>query len=272
MYEAILVLLDGSSAAEIVLPYVEGIGANLGSEITLASVSDAHTTDVDHLYRSYLERVREEVQRKVRDYGGGQAKVFWKILLGKPADEILSYADETNSSLIVMASRGSSGQGPWLLGNIAAKVLMATTKPVLLVRAPASDAALQEKRLVKRVLLPLDGSEVGETAIPCTAELARALGAELVLLQAVQPVVIVESSEVDVSYPQPVADESRMASVMAYLDGVGKTLKEKGTKTSRVVLIGTPADQILDYTVANAIDLIAMSTHGQNRHRAVGFW
>jgi nucleotide-binding universal stress UspA family protein len=107
MYEVILVPLDGSTAAEIVLPYVAELGAKFGSEITLTSVSETHAIDLNHLYGSYLERIKKDLEAQIREYGGEEAKVFNKILLGKPADEILRYADETNSSLVVMASRGS---------------------------------------------------------------------------------------------------------------------------------------------------------------------
>ena len=172
MYERILVPLDGSSAAEIALPYAEEIAAKLGAEIILASVSELAAVETDHLYRSYLERIAEQVQRQIKDWGAKkEAKVKSEVLLGTPASEILRYADESNVSLITMASRGRSSPGPWLLGNIAAKVLRAIGKPVLLIRVPADKAALQQRSLVRRILVPLDGSKLGEEAIPY-AELA----------------------------------------------------------------------------------------------------
>ena len=269
MYERILVPLDGSRIGEIVLPYVAEISAKLGSEINLASVTEAHAVDVNHLYRSYLEQIKVEVQRKVNDYGREEAKVFWKILLGKPADEILQYTDEVKADLIVMASRGSSGEGPWLLGNIAAKVLRATTQSVLLVRAPASEAAVQEKRVVKKILLPLDGSKVSETAIPYTTELALALDTELVLFQVVQPYATIGSPEVEVPYSQPIVDENRRISAEKYLNNVRDNLKQKGLRTSSVVALGSAAEQIIDYAEAHDIDVIAMSSHGG---RGIGRW
>ena len=106
MYERILVPLDGSSAAEIVLPYAMEIATKLGAEIILVSVSEFTTAEVDHLYRSYLEPLRERVQRELKDYGAKEeVKVYSDVLLGKPADEIMRYADESNVGLIAMASR-----------------------------------------------------------------------------------------------------------------------------------------------------------------------
>jgi len=273
MYERILVPLDGSSAAEIALPYAEEIAAKLGAEIILASVSELTAVETDHLYRSYLERIVEQVQRQLKDWGAKEeAKVKSEVLLGTPASEILRYADENNVSLITMASRGRSSRGPWLLGNIAAKVLRATGKPVLLIRAPADKAVLQQRRLVRRILVPLDGSKLGEVAIPYAEALARLLGAEIVLFQAfitpASPVGYYEGRSVSLTTIKETEEQMR-ASAMAYLDSLGKAFQEKGLSTSSVVRLGSAADQIIEYAEPNGIDLIAMSTHGRS---GIGRW
>ena len=54
MYERILVPLDGSEAAEVVLPYAEEIATKLSSQIILVSVSESLAADTSHLYDSYL--------------------------------------------------------------------------------------------------------------------------------------------------------------------------------------------------------------------------
>lgn len=270
MYKKMLVPLDGSSAAEIVLPYVEEIATKLSTEITLVSVSESSATDVDNLYRSYLEHIARQVKHQLKDWGAKEElKVHTGVLLGKPDGEILRFADEHDVGLIAMAGRSSSGQGPSLLGNIAASVLRTTSKPLLLIRVPASSDALQQKRLVKRILVPLDGSSVGEAAIACTEAMARAFGAEVVLIQIMEPVITWAGFEGSVSYATPQDEESRKAAAMAYLASVGKPLKESGISTSIAVGFGSSADQIIDYAEANAIDLIAMSSHGRS---GIGRW
>jgi nucleotide-binding universal stress UspA family protein len=265
VYKTMLVPLDRSKDAEIVLPYVEEIAAKLDAEIILVSVSESVTADTEHPLEVYLERVREQVQGKLKDWWDKKdIQVKSKVLSGKPADEILRYADESNVSLIALTSRGSSGPRPWPLGSVAAKILRATVRPVLLIRAQASELALQQKRLIKRILVPLDGSKIGEAAIPYTEALARALGAELVLFQVVEPVITWGIYEDYKSYPSPTDLESRKASAKAYLDGVGKTLEEKGLSTSSVLDYGLPARTTIDYAKAHCVDLIAMSTHGRS--------
>jgi len=168
-----------------------------------------------------------------------------KVLVGEPAEEILRYTDENDVGLIAMTSRGLSIRGPWLLGNIAAKVLRATTKPVLLVRTPAIETAVQQKRLVKRILVPLDGSELGAAAIPHAEALGQDLEAELILLQVLEPVAMWAGSEVPYYTTDPPEKSKKLA--ITYLENVGRPLKEKGLKVSTVIAVGYPADLILDY-------------------------
>ncbi len=271
MYERILVPLDGSSAAEIALPYAEEIAAKLGAEIILASVSELAAVETDHLYRSYLERIVEQVQRQLKDWGAKkEAKVKSEVLLGTPVSEILRYADENNVNLITMASRGHSSRGPWLLGNIATKVLRATGKPVLLIRAPADNAALQRRSLVRRILVPLDGSKLGEVAIPYAEALAQVLGAELILFRAfITPILPVGYEGRMSTTTLKETEEHIRASAMAYLDNLGKAFQEKGLRTLSVVREGSAPEQILEYAETNGIDLIAMSTHGRS---GIGRW
>ena len=265
MYKTMLVPLDRSKAAEIVLPYAEEISAKLDTEIVLVSVSESSVADKEQSPEAYLERVREQVQSDLKDrWDKKDVQVKSKVLSGKPADEILRYADESNVSLIALTSRGSSGPRPWPLGSVAAKILRAAVRPVLLIRAQTSELAPQQKRLIKKILVPLDGSKRGEAAIPYTEALARALGAEIVLFQVIEPVVTWGIYEDYRSYLPPTDLESRKASAKAYLDGVGKTLEDKGLSTSSMVDYGLPARTTIAYVKANEIDLIAISTHGRS--------
>jgi nucleotide-binding universal stress UspA family protein len=142
---------------------------------------------------------------------------------------------------------------------------------MLLIRTPADNASLQQRSLVKRILVPLDGSKVGETAIPYAEALAQVVVAELVLFQALEPLnPFVAAGEVSMS-PAMIKEEEerRKTSAMAYLDSVEKVFQEKGLSTSSAIALGSPAEQIIDYAEANAIDLIAMSTHGRS---GMGRW
>lgn len=271
MYENILVPLDGSKAAEMVIPYAEEIAARLDSQMILTSVYEASAANTEQLYHVYLERVAEQVQQQLKDWKPKQEKqVQSKVFIGKPADEILRYADDNDVALIALTSFGASGRSHWFLGNNVAKILQATSKPLLLIRAPASEAALKQKRLFKRILVPLDGSELGATALPYAELLGQALGAELVLFQVLEPMRLpLSDSEVTVPYSESAPEESKRADSSAYLNSVANRFKKWGLKVSSIVVSGSPANQIIDYAKANSIDLIAMSSHGRT---GIGRW
>lgn len=272
MPEKILVPLDGSSEAETALPYAEEIAARIGSEIFLVSVSESKASDIDNLYSSYLERISEKMESQIKSYGAkGAPKVNSDVLLGEPASKILRYAVEKDVDLIIMAIRGVSGKGPRLLGNIAARTLRATRKPVLLIRTPASDNALEQKKLVKKILLPLDGSKIGESAVSATEMLARAFKAEVVLFQAGETIIVSGGFDDGQFHAEPTQQDldRRKAFGLAYLEGVRKPFKEGRLKTSSVLVLGPAPDLIMDYADENSIDLIAMSTHGRS---GIGRW
>ena len=269
MYRKILVPLDGSNAAEIVIPYVEELAAKLAAEVIVVSVYES-PDDMSHLHRYYLQRMVDQIQSQINEFEPAKTiKIQSEVLQGKPAQQLLRFADATNVSLIAMASYGSSGRETKLLGNIAVKVLWSTTKPVLLIRTPANEVALKQKRLIKKILVPLDGSKTGETIIECAEVLAKALDAELVLLQVLEPLRIVAGFESVALSSIPQGEESIKASARAYLGNVEKPLKQKGIKTSVEIVWGSAAERIIEYTESNNIDLITISSHGRS---GVGRW
>ena len=267
MYERIMVPLDGSNAAEMVLPYAEEIAARFNSEIALVSVAEPKPAESDHLFRAYLKTIQEKVRTELENRGAKPGTpVTTEVLAGKPAQEILDYAADKDVSLVVMASRGTSGEGPWLLGNIAAKVLRAANKPVLLVRKEAPAVALQRKKgLLAKILVPLDGSKVAERIVPHAEELARGMGAEMILFQAYQTFLGVISGEAMVTMSAEEIREvnhHREEDAKAYLRTIAGTLRETGLSVTEVIVPGDPAEAILSYSESNAVDIITMSTHG----------
>jgi nucleotide-binding universal stress UspA family protein len=264
MYKKILVPLDGSTNAEIVIPYVIAMGANLGVEIVLTSVCDPNIAELEQLHKAYLERKLEQIRLQLQNYGSKKdARVSFKVLTGSPSDEIVSYAGEIKADLIVIASRGLSGQVPPLLGNISTKVLWSTEKPVLLIKAAAPEAAIENNKLLKRILLPLDSSKTGEATIEHARFIAGGFGSEIVLFQALEPVKPIIGFETMTSFAVPDNEEVEKAAV-DYLTGIQNRLKKAGLEASAETVWGSAAECILDYAEANEIDLIALSARGKS--------
>ncbi|MCS6774784.1 MAG: universal stress protein [Anaerolineae bacterium] len=116
--------------------------------------------------------------------------------------------------------------------------------------------------MFKRILVPLDGSQFAEGALPYAQMLARCGGGEIELLRvAVHP-----SNYIYVSDPGALADlyESDRAHCEDYLRRVAaRVTAETGVPTVIAVREGVVADSILDYAEDTGADLIVMTTHGR---------
>jgi nucleotide-binding universal stress UspA family protein len=97
----------------------------------------------------------------------------------------------------------------------------------------------------RRVLVPLDGSELAERAIPYAKTIARTKGSEIILFT----VSIASVEQLD----RP---------IKAYLELNAKELQSQGIKASTAIAYGNVADEIISFADKNNIDLIIISTHG----------
>lgn len=107
------------------------------------------------------------------------------------------------------------------------------------------------------VLVPLDGSELAERALPYAAGLVRALGGELLLVRAAP----VRASEADgINW-----GTSAYARGEAELEAVAERLRAAGIRVQTHVALGmSAAAAILAAAGEQRADLVVMSTHGRS--------
>ena len=263
MWKKILVPLDGSNLAELALPYAEELAAAFGSEVVLLYVSEPAESQYRHMHQLYMEEVAGQVRNRVK-------KVSPLVLPGKSAEEIVGYAEKNDVSLIIITSHGRSGITPWVAGGVASKVLHATGGPLLLIRATKPLRRVPRKRLLARVLLPLDGSEAGEAAVPYVQELMRRLGSEVILLGVVpagQHIRTVGGLDY-ILYPEQHL-EAVKAEAREYLNKVYRRLKRREGKIRVEIKVGDIAREIIKFAEENKVSLIAISSHG---HSGIARW
>jgi nucleotide-binding universal stress UspA family protein len=167
-----LVPLDGSELAELVLPHVEALALPQGgaaAEVVLVGICEPlvlppvttpetsvnwGTAADEYLAKSKksAERYLFKVQRGLTDAG---LKVSLEVLEGDPATEIIDYAGRKQVNLIVMATHGRSGIGRWAYGSVAQKVLHGGSTPILLVRPPSSPSITPKIIAAIRSLPPI---------------------------------------------------------------------------------------------------------------------
>ena len=263
MWERILVPLDGSDLAELALPYAEELAIAFGSEVVLLYISEAAEDQYRHMHQLYVEDIAGQMGSRIK-------KVSPLVLDGVPAREIIDYAEKNRVALIIMASHGRSGKTPWSAGSVASKVLHTASMPLLLVKAnqPLEQAA--GKRILKRILLPLDGSETGEAAVPYVAELKSRLESEVILFEVVLPGKHIRTvGGLDyILYPEQDLETIRVGA-SAYLHKVHQRLKEGKGRVRVEVKVGHVAQEIIKFAQETEVDLIAISSHG---HSGIGRW
>ena len=113
--------------------------------------------------------------------------------------------------------------------------------------------------MYKKILVPLDGSELAEKALKHAHILARSLHAEIVLFR----VVVFITQDFDVIPMEGAVSDEAIADAKRYLERVFAGLRRLGLKVTTRVKSGRVADTIIDYSEKHAVDLIVMSTHGR---------
>lgn len=114
----------------------------------------------------------------------------------------------------------------------------------------------------KKILVPLDGSDLAETALEPALGIAESMGAEVVLFRVAQPVPRTQKlAEMPDVYNDVVAATFREAE--EYLEALQQRLAYE-----RISIEFRPASegiarQILDYAAGSGVDLIVLSSHGR---------
>lgn len=256
MYKKIVVPLDGSRLAEVALPYAEELAGKMGSEMVLLSVIESEEAHEYEKHNKYAKKIVEATKQHAGKYLGESGRKVIKVgaatRVGNPAEGIINYVSRGTSTLIVMATHGRSGIGRWAIGSVADKVVRNTTKqPLMLVRAKGARSDLREKRILKKALVPLDGSTRSEAVIPYIRDITSRLKMELNFLQVV---------------PQ---NNHNYTDVESYLQNVCRKFENTGITANYYVREGATADEIIDLADEITVDVVAMSTHGKS---AVNLW
>lgn len=116
--------------------------------------------------------------------------------------------------------------------------------------------------MYKKILVPLDGSELAKKALDQAEKLARTFDSEIILFQVVPFMPIYGSPELVTPL---IIDEKQKEAAERYLSGLAEELKQKGLRVSATVKTGQQvAVEIIDFAKETGTDLIVMCTHGRS--------
>jgi len=116
--------------------------------------------------------------------------------------------------------------------------------------------------MYRKILVPLDGSELAKKALDEAEKMARSFGAEIVLFQVVPFMPIYGSPELIAPL---IVDEKQKESAEKYLNHLAEDLKKKDFQVTTMVRTGQQvAVEIIDFAKESGADLIVMCTHGRS--------
>jgi nucleotide-binding universal stress UspA family protein len=119
--------------------------------------------------------------------------------------------------------------------------------------------------MYSRIMVPLDGSELAEQALPHAEYLARTSGATLHLVRVVEPPAAVRTHGVGAPvnvYEDVIAAQRQEAT--EYLDRLRARVTSDGLTVQTAQLDGAAATVLLDYVQTAQIDLVVMTAHGRS--------
>ncbi len=270
MYRTILVPLDGSVFAEEALPWAAMIASRSGAGVELAMVHEPPSAAVsvdpprevleqlDRVAResaeSYLAEARERLAVELRG-------LPTRLLEGQAAEAIADHARPGVVDLVVMTTHGRGPVSRFWLGSVADRLVRRIGVPLLLVR-PGRTAAPPGAR--GAILVPLDGSEFSESALPNAVALAKVLDATLELLHVVAAPL--PTGQPPLPYPagwDPQEAKRRQDRAQAYLSRLAQRLQKDGLEASTRVVQGLDIPGAILAEAEREILAIAIATHGE---------
>ena len=257
MLRRILVPLDGSALANAALPVAGAIARKTGGEVRLIHVVEVPAA-LD--YPEYRAEDRVWAERYLDDAAYVSTlsgiPVSTTVRQGRIMEELDLEAGGWPADVIVMTTHGRGGLSRLWMGSVADRFARASSHPVLLVR-PAQEAEKAHFE-PRRIVVPLDGSALAETALPHAAALAKAFGARVGLLRGATHFGAFDVAHLSLN-PKRLAEER--GEVETYLARTAAALRRTGIETE-VMALTEPglAEAIADRAVD---DFIVMTTNGR---------
>lgn len=150
----ILVLVDGSTISEQVLSQLVMYAKTSGAEVTLLRVCETPVIPGDYpegimalSWEEHVARITERSALECRLFVDNLSDLLEKegvksnteTLTGSPIEEVVGYIESRPIDLIAITTHGRSGVTQWASGDMAQKLLRATSIPLLLIRASSPD-------------------------------------------------------------------------------------------------------------------------------------
>ncbi|MBI2351686.1 MAG: universal stress protein, partial [Deltaproteobacteria bacterium] len=144
----VVVPLDGSGLAEMVIPHALELARKMDLEIVLLRAyalptpvysAEDYAPDLGELWEQIKKEAQEYLAGKVDHlHKEGLRKVSTVLLEGYAADKIIDLGRERAGSLVAMCTHGRTGVGRWVMGSVTDRVVRHSGDPILVIRATSA--------------------------------------------------------------------------------------------------------------------------------------
>ncbi len=275
MYRSLLVPLDGSTFSEHALPMAAAIARRANAVLHVVRVHEPLVSvggDAPLAFSAETERrINDEEQSYLAAVANrlsalSSLSVTTHLEEGLIVDGIMTQAQGRGADLIVMTTHGRGPVTRFWLGSVTDELVRRAAQPILLVRSQETPPDIAKEPIVRRILIPLDGSSLAEQVLAPATTLGELMQAEHTLLLVITPTSLPKDlaggvlSDFDVH----VLERLRMDG-QAYLDRIAQPLRARSLQVQTSVVIGQQsAAGILDEARRQDADVIALATHGRH--------
>lgn len=235
MLERVLIPLDGTADSESVVPVLEPILKQRGSEIFLVqtvppSEGGGPLREADDYLKGVAGRFDEG------------SCVHTLVGVGSAPQVIESLAAGEEVTLIAMPSDGDS------VDPVLERLLRGSMRPVVAL-SPAREPVSRKTRPRKTILAPLDGSIASRRSLPLALELAGALDARVILMRVLER-------------------EDEETEALHDLHDVAHRLAHQGLNAEIWIESGDPTERILQVSRDEDVQMVVLTTRGQSESGA----
>lgn len=250
----ITVAVDFSQISLEALKWAKYLAQKAGSQLHIihvlpdTSISFSQSIS-EELLESLLESKRKSEERRLKNLvssvkKNNSVKALGTLLQGTPHIEIVKYARQANSDLIVMGTRGLSDIESLLIGSVASRVIRISEIPVMVLRR-------KRKLVLKRMIALVDFSPHSLSALSFAKKFAEIFNLSLHVVHCIETK--------GVKVPENILRKMK--------EDAEKKLRAK-IKDERgeysIIHSYDLAEGVNEFVEKNKIDIIVMGSHGRS--------
>lgn len=198
-------------------------------------------------YENIADSVLNFADNLIQEKGltvGNKIKSF-----GSAVEGILEQIDKENYDLLLIGSHGKKGIQKWL-GSVSRQVISNSQIPIFVSKKRTKD---------QKILLTVDGSEQAFNAIKQTIKLFDLKNREIYIISVKEnPELLPMEATMDRNWLDSIEKQQKIHAAKA-INKAKSLLEEAGIQVqNEVILTGNPAQQIIDFTELEKIDLVVL--------------